>query len=416
MNFVVFVAKRLFKNKGNQKGASKLAVNIATGGVAIGIAVMLISVCVVLGFKQEIKNKLIGFGSHIQIQNYQSLISSESYPIAVNDSLLRIVKSTPNIAHWERTCYKTGILKTDEQFKGILLKGVAEEVDTTFLHNSLLSGSLPSFSDQKASNEIVISETTARELKLKTGDKISAYFFDNGIRARRFLIKGIYQTNLSELDNNIVLTDFYTCNKLNRWNKNQCSSLNLTLKDYSTLKATTQKLARRINVELGSDIYGASFTTMSIEDLYPQLFTWLDLLNTNVWVILILMTGVAGITMISGLLIIILERTSFIGTLKALGAHDRSIRRIFLCFSLFIVGRGLLWGNLLAFLLIFIQQQFGLVTLDPQIYYVEQVPLLINWSYVLLINVSTLLISICVLVLPSLLISRINPIKSIRFD
>lgn len=416
MNFVVFVAKRLFKNKGNQKGASKLAVNIATGGVAIGIAVMLISVCVVLGFKQEIKNKLIGFGSHIQIQNYQSLISSESYPIAVNDSLLRIVKSTPNIAHWERTCYKTGILKTDEQFKGILLKGVAEEFDTTFLHNSLLSGSLPSFSDQKASNEIVISETTARELKLKTGDKISAYFFDNGIRARRFLIKGIYQTNLSELDNNIVLTDFYTCNKLNRWNKNQCSSLNLTLKDYSTLKATTQKLARRINVELGSDIYGASFTTMSIEDLYPQLFTWLDLLNTNVWVILILMTGVAGITMISGLLIIILERTSFIGTLKALGAHDRSIRRIFLCFSLFIVGKGLLWGNLLAFLLIFIQQQFGLVTLDPQIYYVEQVPLLINWSYVLLINVSTLLISICVLVLPSLLISRINPIKSIRFD
>ena len=188
------------------------------------------------------------------------------------------------------------------------------------------------------------------------------------------------------------------------------------MKDYSTLKATTQKLARRINVELGSDIYGASFTTMSIEDLYPQLFTWLDLLNTNVWVILILMTGVAGITMISGLLIIILERTSFIGTLKALGAHDRSIRRIFLCFSLFIVGRGLFWGNLLAFLLIFIQQQFGLVTLDPQIYYVEQVPLLINWSYVLLINVSTLLISICVLVLPSLLISRINPIKSIRFD
>lgn len=416
MNFVVFVAKRLFKNKGNQKGASKLAVNIATGGVAIGIAVMLISVCVVLGFKQEIKNKLIGFGSHIQIQNYQSLISSESYPIAVNDSLLRIVKSTPNIAHWERTCYKTGILKTDEQFKGILLKGVAEEFDTTFLHNSLLSGSLPVFSDQKASNEIVISETTARELKVKTGDKISAYFFDNGIRARRFLIKGIYQTNLSELDNNIILTDFYTCNKLNGWNKNQCSSLNLTLKDYSTLKATTQKLARRINVELGTDIYGASFTTMSIEDLYPQLFTWLDLLNTNVWVILILMTGVAGITMISGLLIIILERTSFIGTLKALGAHDRSIRRIFLCFSLFIVGRGLFWGNLLAFLLIFIQQQFGLITLDPQIYYVKLVPLLINWSYVLLINVSTLLISICVLVLPSLLISRINPIKSIRFD
>ena len=206
MNFVVFVAKRLFKNHENRKGASQLAVNIATGGVAIGIAVMIISVCVVLGFKQEIKDKLIGFGSHIQIQNYQSLISSESYPIAVNDSLLRIVRSTPNIAHWERTCYKAGILKTEEQFKGVLLKGVAEEFDTTFIHKSLISGSLPRFNDQKASNEILISETAAKEMKLHTGDKISAYFFDNGIRARRFLVKGIYQTNLAELDNNIILT------------------------------------------------------------------------------------------------------------------------------------------------------------------------------------------------------------------
>lgn len=416
MNFVVFVAKRLFKNKGSKKGASRLAIHIAVGGVAIGLAVMIISVCVVLGFKQEIKNKLIGFGSHIQVQNYESMSSSESYPIAVNDSLLRIVRTTPNIKHWERTCNKTGILKTDEQFKGILLKGMAEEFDTTFLHNNLLEGSLPKFSDQKASNEILISQTTARELQLKCGEKVSAYFFDNGIRARRFLIKGIYRTNLSELDNNVVFTDLYTCNRLNGWNKNQCSSLNITINDYSRLKATTQKLAKRINVELGSDVYGASFTTLSIEDLYPQLFTWLDLLNTNVWVILILMTGVAGITMISGLLIIILERTSFIGTLKALGAKDRSIRSIFLFLSMLIVGKGLLWGNILAFLLIFLQKQFGLITLDPQVYYVEQVPLLINWNYVILINLSTLIISVLVLVLPSLLISRINPIKSIRFD
>lgn len=416
MNFVVFVARRLFKNKGSKKGASRLAIHIAVGGVAIGLAVMIISVCVVLGFKQEIKDKLIGFGSHIQVQNFESMSSSESYPIAVNDSLLRIVRSTPNIKHWERTCNKTGILKTDEQFKGILLRGVAQEFDTTFLHNNLLEGSLPKFTDQKASNEILISQTTANELRLKCGEKVSAYFFDNGIRARRFLIKGIYRTNLSELDNNVVFTDLYTCNRLNGWTKSQCSSLNITIGDYSRLKATTQKLAKRINVELGSDIYGASFTTLSIEDLYPQLFTWLDLLNTNVWVILILMTGVAGITMISGLLIIILERTSFIGTLKALGAKDRSIRSIFLCLSMMIVGKGLLWGNVLAFLLIFLQKQFGLITLDPQVYYVEQVPLLINWSYVLLINLSTLVISVLVLVLPSLLISRINPIKSIRFD
>lgn len=416
MNFVVFVARRLFKNKGSKKGASRLAIHIAVGGVAIGLAVMIISVCVVLGFKQEIKNKLIGFGSHIQIQNYESINTSESYPIAVNDSLLRIVKSTPNIKHWERTCDKTGILKTEEQFKGILLRGVAEDFDTTFIHNNLLEGSLPHFTDQKASNEILISQTTANELQLKCGDKVSAYFFDNGIRARRFLVKGIYRTNLSELDNNLVFTDLYTCNRLNGWAKNQCSSLNITINDYSQLKTTTQKLAKRVNVELGTDVYGASFTTLSIMDLYPQLFTWLDLLNTNVWVILILMTGVAGITMISGLLIIILERTSFIGTLKALGAKDHSIRSIFLCLSMLIVGKGLLWGNILAFLLIFLQKQFGLITLDPQVYYVEQVPLLINWSYVLLINLSTLVISVLVLVLPSLLISRINPIKSIRFD
>ena len=384
MNFVFFVAKRLFKNKKSEKGASKMAIRIAIGGVAIGVAVMIISICVVLGFKQEIKNKLVGFGSHIQIQNFESLTSSESYPITVNDSLLRIVKSTPNIAHWERTCLKAGILKTEEQFKGIVLKGIAQEYDTTFLHQSLLSGSLPAFSDQKAGNEIIISENIAREL--------------------------------SELDNNLVFTDFYTCNKLNGWQKNQCSSLNISLKDYNNLKATTQKLAKRINVELGTDIHGASFATMSIEDLYPQMFTWLDLLNTNVWVILILMTGVAGITMISGLLIIILERTSFIGTLKALGARDRSIRRIFLWFSLFIVGKGLFWGNLLAFIIIFIQQQWGVICLDPQVYYVEQVPMEINWTYIILVNLATLLVSVCVLVLPSLLISRINPIKSIRFE
>ena len=416
MNFVFFVAKRLFKNKKSEKGASKMAIRIAIGGVAIGVAVMIISICVVLGFKQEIKNKLVGFGSHIQIQNFESLTSSESYPITVNDSLLRIVKSTPNIAHWERTCLKAGILKTEEQFKGIVLKGIAQEYDTTFLHQSLLSGSLPAFSDQKAGNEIIISENIARELQLKTGDKISAYFFDRNIRARRFLIKGIYRTNISELDNNLVFTDFYTCNKLNGWQKNQCSSLNISLKDYDNLKATTQKLAKRINVELGTDIHGASFATMSIEDLYPQMFTWLDLLNTNVWVILILMTGVAGITMISGLLIIILERTSFIGTLKALGARDRSIRRIFLWFSLFIVGKGLFWGNLLAFIIIFIQQQWGVICLDPQVYYVEQVPMEINWTYIILVNLAALLVSVCVLVLPSLLISRINPIKSIRFE
>lgn len=293
---------------------------------------------------------------------------------------------------------------------------MGEEFDTTFIHKNLLSGSLPDFSDQKASNEVLISETIARELRLKTGDRISAYFFDRTLHARRFLVKGIYRTNLAELDNNMVLTDIYTCNRLNGWQKNQCSSLNITVKDYNALKATTQKLARRINVELGTDVYGASFSTMSIEDLYPQMFTWLSLLNTNVWVILILMTGVAGITMISGLLIIILERTVFIGTLKALGARDSSIRSIFLWFSTFIVGKGLLWGNLLAFLLIFIQQQFGIIKLDPQVYYVEEVPLIINWLYVLLINLSTLLISVSVLVLPSLMISRINPIKSIRFD
>lgn len=416
MNFVVFVAKRLFKQKDKQKGATGLAVRIATGGVAIGVAVMLISVCVVLGFKQEIKNKLVGFGSHIQVMNLESLNSSESYPIAVNDSLLRIVQSTPNIQHWERTTYKTGILKTDNLFKGMLFKGVGQEFDTTFIHQNLLKGSLPNFSDKKASNEIVISEMAARELQLNTGDKVYAYFFDGNIRARRFLVKGIYRTNLSELDNNIALTDLYTCNKLNGWAQNQFSSLNITLQDYDALKTTTHRLARRINVELGTDCYGATYSTQSIEELYPQMFTWLELLNTNIWVILILMTGVAGITMISGLLIIILERTNFIGTLKALGARDRSIRSIFLCFSLFIVGKGLLYGNALAFILMLVQQHFGIIRLDSQIYYVDQVPLLFHWPYFVLINVATLLVSVLVLVMPSLLISCVNPIKSIRFD
>lgn len=416
MNFILFIANRLFQNKENRKGASTLAIRIATGGVAIGIAVMIISVCIVLGFKQEIRDRLIGFGSHVQIQNYNSLNAPESLPIDFNDTLKQILETTPEIEHWERVCYKTGMIKTEELFKGVVFKGADADFDTTFISKSILSGHMPLFSDKKPSNEILISETIAQELQLNTGDKITAYFFDGNIRARRFLIKGIYHTNLSEFDKNIVFTDFYTCHKLNNWHTGQCSSIHITLKNPDNLQSTARKLARRINLENGTDRYGATYATMSIEDLYPQLFSWLELLDTNIWVILILMTGVAGVTMISGLLIIILERTSFIGTLKALGAVNQSIRSIFLFFSLRLVGKGLLWGNTLAFLLLYLQKNFHLISLDPEIYYVETVPVLINWGYILLINLGTLIISVGVLVLPSLLISRIDPIKSIRFE
>jgi len=415
MHFPLFIAKRLYSEQGDKRKVSRPAIHIATAGVAIGLAVMIISVCVVLGFKHTIRDKVIGFGSHIQVADFLTLQQMEQYPIVIDDSMIDVLKHIPDVAHVQRFAMKEGILKTDSDFLGVAFKGVGPDFDSTFIHNNMVEGSIPHFSDSVSHNQILVSQLMADKLHLKSGQRIFAYFFDNnGVRTRRFTIAGIYQTNLKKYDETIVFTDLYTAVKLNGWESDQASGAELSVDNFDNLDMVESRVISKVKGTV--DHYGETYSSATIKELNPQIFQWLDLMDLNVWIILALMLIVAGVTMISGLLIIILERTSMIGILKALGARNKTIRHTFMWFAVFIIGKGMLIGNILSLGLLALQQAFGIIKLDAQTYYVSTVPVEINALYIVALNVATLLISVFMLVAPSYLISHIHPAKSMRYE
>lgn len=415
MNLPLFIAKRIYADNGTEQKVSRPAIRIATAGVAIGLAVMIVSVSIVLGFKHTIRDKVIGFGGHITVANFMSLHGREQAPIVMGDSLMTALRRTQGVSHVQRYAMKQGILKTDSDFLGIMFKGIASEYDTTFIHNNIISGSIPHFSDSQSSNKIVISRIMADALKLKSGDKVYAYFIDNdNVRMRRFTVVGIYQTNLTQYDKTVCYTDLYTTVRLNGWKNDQAGGAELSVSDFSQVDAVEDILVDKVNHL--TDSYGATYSSATIQEMNPQIFSWLGLLDLNVWIILALMVCVAGFTMISGLLIIILERTNMIGVLKALGARNGTVRRTFLWFAVFIIGRGLLIGNILGLGLILLQRFTGLVTLDPTTYYVKTVPVEINIPLIILINLATLVVSVFVLVAPSYLIAHVHPARSMRYE
>ncbi|MDD5861975.1 MAG: ABC transporter permease [Prevotella sp.] len=414
-NFPLFIARRIYGSHDGKQKASRPAINIATAGVAIGLAVMIISVAIVLGFKHTIQRKVIGFGGQIEVADFMTLQSSDQYPVVMNDSMLTVLRRIPNVAHVQRYVLKEGILKTDSDFLGVAFKGVGPEWDSTFIHQNMVAGSIPRFSDSASHNRIVISQAQADKLHLHAGDRIFAYFIDhNGVRTRRFTIAGIYQTNLKKFDESIVFTDLYTARKLNGWYDDQASGAEVMLHDFSRLDETEQYFVTLVNRTV--DHYGETYASATIRDLYPQIFQWLDLMNLNVWVILGLMIAVAGVTMISGLLIIILERTTMIGILKALGARNKTIRHTFLWFAAFILLKGLVIGNAIALGLLALQRYTGFVHLDARTYYVSTVPVEFAWPYFVAINIVTILFCLLILVGPSFLISHIHPSKSMRYE
>ena len=415
MHFPLFIAKRLYSEQGDKRKVSRPAIHIATAGVAIGLAVMIISVCVVLGFKHTIRDKVIGFGSHIQVADFLTLQQMEQYPIVIDDSMIDVLKHIPDVAHVQRFAMKEGILKTDSDFLGVAFKGVGPEFDSTFIHSNMVEGSIPPFSDSVSHNKILVSQLMADKLHLKSGQRIFAYFFDNnGVRTRRFTIAGIYQTNLKKYDETIVFTDLYTAVKLNGWESDQASGAELSVNNFDNLDMVESRVISKVKGTV--DHYGETYSSATIKELNPQIFQWLDLMDLNVWIILALMLIVAGVTMISGLLIIILERTSMIGILKALGARNKTIRHTFMWFAVFIIGKGMLIGNVLSLGLLALQQAFGIIKLDAHTYYVSTVPVEINALYIVALNVATLLISVFMLVAPSYLISHIHPAKSMRYE
>lgn len=415
MNYPLFIARKIYNGGDKTRKVSKPAIRIATIGVAIGLAVMIISVSVVLGFKHSIRDKVIGFGSDITVADFLTLQGSEQYPIQINDSLIRALKSTPGIKHLQRYAYTQGILKTNDDFLGVLLKGVGPEFDSTFIHSNMIEGTFPKFSDSESHQKIVISKTIADKLNLKVGQRLFAYFINKqGVRTRKFTITGIYATNMKQFDSQICFTDLYTINKLNGWEPDQYSGAELQVNDFSQLNLITMRILNKVKNTV--DHYGETYSAENITEMNPQIFSWLDLMDMNVWIILALMTAVAGVTMISGLLIIILEHTQMIGILKALGSRNRQIRHIFLWFSTFIIGRGLLLGNIIGLGCILLQKWLGLITLDPQTYYVSVVPVEINIPLIIALNLATLLICIIVLIAPSYLISHIHPAKSMHYE
>ncbi len=417
MSLSLFIARRIYGSSAPQDArVSRPAVTIAMIGIAVGLVVMMLSVAIALGFKQEVRDKVIGFGSHIQVANFTRTDVYETRPVVGSDSIRQVIRqASPGVEHIQRFAIKPGMLKTEDNFQGIILKGIAQEYDTTFLANHLVEGRIPHFTDSVASGEVLVSRQVADKMGLHVGDKINTYYIEKNVRARRFTISGIFQTHFTEYDDRFFITDLYTASRLNNWkDRDLVSGMELRISPDASLEQCADEVSSVINRQ--TDRYGNAYLAQSIEQLYPSIFAWLEVLDTNVVVILVLMLGVAGFTMISGLLILILERTNMIGILKALGAPDITIRRIFLYFSAFLILKGMFWGNLIGISLCLAQKYGGIVHLDPKTYYVEVVPVLIDVPLLLLLNLFTLLVSVLMLVGPSLLISRIKPVKAIRFE
>lgn len=415
MNLPLFIAKHLYSATDSRQKVSRPAMRIATAGVAIGLAVMLISVSVVFGFKHTIRDKVIGFGSHITVANFMSLHGRELAPICMDDSMIRVLRSLDGVKHVQRYAIKQGILKTDSDFLGVAFKGIANDYDTTFIHDNMVEGVIPAFSDTVSTNKILVSKIMADRLRLNAGDKVFAYFIDNGnVRVRRFTVSGIYRTDLTQFDDILCFTDLYTAVRLNGWEPDQAGGAELTVKDFNAIDVVEDEVVKKVNRTV--DKYGETYSSETIQDANPQIFTWLGLLDLNVWIILVLMLCVAGFTMISGLLIIILERTSMIGVLKALGARNGVVRKTFLWFAVFIIGRGMLIGNVVGLGLMALQRFTGFIKLDAATYYVDTVPVEFSILAIILLNVVTLLVSVLVLIGPSYLASMIHPAKSMRYE
>lgn len=418
MNLELFIAKRIhFGGDKTEKRASSPAIKIAIAGVAIGLAAMILSLSIVVGFKNEVRSKVVGFGSHIQVTNLGNNTSYETLPVVASPDLVKLLKEENGVKHVEVFVTKPGLVKTDDDFQAVMLKGVGDDYDWDFFRNNMVEGDIINRQDTTVSNPVVISQIISRKLNLNMGDSFIAYFIRDRIEertARRFNIVGIYNTNYDEYDKQLVLTDISILQSLNKWDDEQVSSIELLVNDFDKLDETTSDVF--YSLMKYRDREGSTLMARSVKDLNPMIFSWLDLLDMNVWVIMFLMFAISVFTMISGLLIIILERTNMIGMLKTLGSRNFSIRKTFLYVASFLILKGMLWGNIIAFAVMLIQKYFGIIKLNPENYYVSEMPVDINLLYILLINIGTLVLSVLTLVGPSYLIARISPVKSLRFE
>ena len=412
MNLELFLARRLYSTRNGKRHLSRPAVTIAQWGVTVGTVVMFLSICIIVGFKHQVRDKVVGFGGHIQIQNSNTSRGHTS-PVTADSALLRSLHATDGIKHIQQYVQMPGIILANGEYEGILLKGIDNSYDRSFFTLNIVEGELPEFSAEEPSNAIVISKTTADRLNLKKGDNANLYFMQDGIRARKMTVSAIYETHLTEFDGVMAITDIYTTRKLNGWENEKATAIEITLDNFDNRYICCDNIAEAVDsaaIRNREGLYPAT-----IDELQPAIFNWLGVLDQTVWIILILVICIAGFTMISGLFILILEKSNFIGIMKATGANNLSIRKIFLYYAGMIVVKGMLIGNAISVAICILQQQTGIIAIDPEMYYMESVPIEFSWLLVPM-NIGMFIISIAILVVPSMLISKIEPVKAIKFE
>ena len=414
MNLPYFIAQRLIKGRREGTSFSRPINVIAIVGIAMGLAVMILAVAILTGFKQQIREKVVGFGSHIQIMNFDSNISFETTPISDTQNFIPKIKQIPGISHIQVFATKAGIIRTDEDIQGVVLKGIGSDFDWSYFKSNMVDGSVFTVTDTGRTDKVIISKKISDMLRLKTGDSFAMLFIQDPPRMRKFTISGIYETSLEEFDKMYVFCDIGHIKRLNNWLEDQVSGFEVYINDFDKLDEMTSEVRDAIGYKITEE--DTKFKVTNIRIRYPQIFDWLNFQDINVIIIIFLMLVVAGFNMISGLLILILEKTNMIGILKALGSEDFTIRRVFLYQAAYLIGKGLLWGNLIGIGLAYVQLKTRVIALDPSSYYIKTVPVNLELVHILLLNAGTMAAIIILLLVPSQLISRITPVKAIRYD
>jgi len=414
MNLPYFIAHRLIKGRRQETSFSRPINVIAVTGIALGLAVMIVAVAVLTGFKQQIRNKIVGFGSNIQILNFDSNLSLETVPISDTQPFIKGIREMDGISHVQVFATKAGIIKMSEAIQGVVLKGIGSDFDWKFFESNIVDGSVFTVTDTGRTNQVIISKKISDMLRLKTGDSFAMYFVQEPPRSRKFTISGIYETSLEEFDKLYVCCDIGHIKRLNGWTDDQVSGFEIFIDDFDKLDEMTMAVRDEVGYRLLED--ETKFKITNIRMRYPQIFDWLNFQDMNVLIIITLMLLVAGFNMISGLLILILEKTNMIGILKALGSDNGTIRKMFLYQASYLIAKGLFWGNIIGTGFALLQLKTGLISLDPASYYIKTVPVNLELSHIILLNLGTMAIIILMLLVPSQLISRITPVKAIRYD
>ncbi len=414
MSTGTFIARRLIKEHRQDASFSRPINVIAIIGIALGLAVMILAVSILTGFKQQIRDKVAGFGAHIQVVNFDANLSYETVPVSSAQPFADKIRNNPGIRNIQVFAPKAGIIKTDENIPGVVLKGIGSDYDWSFFRTNVVEGEVVTVTDTARTDEVLISKKVTDMLGLKLGDDFSMFFVQDPPRMRKFTIKGIYETSLEEFDKTYLFCDIEHIRRLNGWKEGQVSGFEIFINDFDELDYMTNVVRDAIGYRMAEEEEQLKVTNIRMR--YPQIFDWLGFQDTNVIIILLLMILVAGFNMISGLLILILEKTNMIGVLKALGAENKVIRSVFLYQAAWLIARGLLWGNIIGIGLALLQLRTELISLDPASYYLSSVPINLDPVHILLLNAGTMAAIILMLLIPSQLIARITPVKAIRYD